>query len=409
MNSPKQRALIGGQFSLLIASMFLVACNKAPQGADAHGGMPAMPPAEVAVVTVQPQTVPVHFEYAAQVAGSREAEIRAQVAGILLKRNYSEGEHIVAGQTLFTIDAAQYETAVASAEAQLASAQARLAQAERNLARIKPLWADKVVAQRDYDDAMSAQQISQADVKTAQAQVRQARLNLGYTHVNAPISGIVGRAQKTEGTLVSGTDILLTTITQIEPAYAYFGLPDAEQQKLRSLAAQGIFKLPANGKYIAKLKMADGSLYGATGYVGFTDVGVNPTTGTTQARAELPNPNGVLRPGQFVRVVLDGAERLNAMVVPQRAVIEGPMGKMVMLVNKEDKIEPRPVKVGEWATVNGTEGWVIDSGLQAGERVLVDGLFKAMPGSTVKPVDAAVLAAKAAEAAATPPAAPTKG
>lgn len=405
MNLPRSSRIIA--YPLLVTAAALTACNKAPQGGGpgAHGGMPAMPPPEVAIVTVQPQTVPVHFEYAAQVAGSREAEIRAQVTGILLKRNYADGESVKAGQTLFSIDPAPYQVAVASAEAQLASAQARLSQAERNLARIKPLWDSKVVAQRDYDDAVSAQQIAQADIKTAQAQVKQARLNLGYTHVDAPIAGIVSRALKTEGTLVSGTDVLLTTITQINPAHVYFGLPDAEQQKLRALTASGAFKL-ATGKYVAKVKLADGSLYGQNGQVDFTDVRVNPSTGTTEARAELPNGQGQLKPGQFVRVVLDGAERVNALVVPQRAIIEGPMGKMVMLVGKEDKIEPRPVKVGEWATVNGAEGWVIDSGLQAGERVLVDGLFKAMPGTVVKPVDAAVLAAKAAANPAAPSAPP---
>jgi membrane fusion protein (multidrug efflux system) len=404
MNLPRQSIVIASP--LLLATVLLSACNKAPEGgAGAHGGMPPMPPAEVAIVTVQPQTVPVHFEYAAQVAGSREAEIRAQVTGILLKRNYADGEWVKAGQTLFTIDPASYQVAVASAEAQLASAQARLAQAERNLARIKPLWDSKVVAQRDFDDAVSAQQIAQADIKTAQAQVKQARLNLGYTHVDAPISGVVSRALKTEGTLVSGTDVLLTTITQINPAHVYFGLPDAEQQKLRALTATGTFKLPG-GKYIAKVKLADGSVYGQSGQVDFTDVRVNPATGTAESRAELPNAQGQLKPGQFVRVVLDGAERVNALVVPQRAVIEGPMGKMVMLVGKEDKIEPRPVKVGEWATVNGSEGWVIDSGLQPGERVLVDGLFKAMPGTVVKPVDAAVLAAAAKAPTAAPSAPP---
>lgn len=402
MNLPTQRAIIGGQILLVMTALLLSACNKAPQGA-APAGMPQMPPPEVAIVTVQPQTVPVHFEYAAQVAGSREAEIRARVTGILLKRNYVDGQHVTAGQTLFTLDAAPYEVAVASAEAQLASAQARLSQAERNLARIKPLWADKVVAQRDYDDAVSNQQIAQADLKTAQAQVKQARLNLSYTHVDAPISGIVGRALKTEGTLVSGTDVLLTTITQIEPAHVYFGLPDTEQQKIRTLSANGAFKLPSNGDYIAKVKMADGSLYNQTGHVAFTDVSVNPTTGTAEARAELPNPKNLLRPGQFARVLLDGAERVNAITVPQRAVIEGPMGKMVMVIGKEDKVEPRPVKVGEWATVNGAEAWVIDSGLQAGERVMVDGLFKIQPGMPVKPVDAAVLAAKAAAPVATAP------
>ncbi|MDO9178605.1 MAG: efflux RND transporter periplasmic adaptor subunit [Agitococcus sp.] len=403
MNLPTQRTVIGGQISLLMTALLLSACNKAPEGGAPHG-MPAMPPPEVAIVTVQPQTAPVHFEYAAQVAGSREAEIRARVTGILLKRNYVDGQHVTAGQTLFTLDAAPYEVAVASAEAQLASAQARLSQADRNLARIKPLWADKIIAQRDYDDAVSAQQIAQADIKTAQAQVRQARLNLSYTHVDAPISGIVGRAQKTEGTLVSGTDVLLATITQIQPAHVYFGLPDAEQQKLRTLSANGTFKLPANGGYIAKVKMADGSLYGQTGRVAFTDVSVNPTTGTTETRAELANPQNLLRPGQFVRVLLDGAERVNAITVPQRAVIEGPMGKMVMVIGKEDKVEPRPVKVGEWATVNGSEAWVIDQGLQAGERVMVDGLFKIQPGMPVKPVDAATLAAKAPAAANAPPA-----
>jgi membrane fusion protein (multidrug efflux system) len=403
MNLPMQRAVIGRQVSLLMTALLLSACNKAPEGA-APQGMPQMPPPEVAIVTVQPQTVPVHFEYSAQVAGSREAEIRARVTGILLKRNYADGQNVTAGQTLFTLDSAPYEVAVASAEAQLASAQARLNQADRNLARIKPLWADKIIAQRDFDDAVSAQQIAQADIKTAQAQVRQARLNLSYTHVDAPISGIVGRAQKTEGTLVSGTDVLLATITQIEPAHVYFGLPDAEQQKIRTLSANGTFKLPANGNYIAKVKMADGSLYAQTGRVAFTDVSVNPTTGTTEARAELANSQGQLRPGQFVRILLDGAERINAITVPQRAVIEGPMGKMVMVIGKEDKVEPRPVKVGEWATVNGSEAWVIDQGLQAGERVMVDGLFKIQPGMPVKPVDAATLAAKAPAAANAPPA-----
>ncbi|PTQ88402.1 efflux RND transporter periplasmic adaptor subunit [Agitococcus lubricus] len=380
-------------YLLALSSIILTACNQPPAGGAANaGGMPAMPPPEVAVVTVQAQTVPVRFEYAAQVAGSREAEIRARVTGILLKRHYNDGQTVQAGQTLFSLDNAPYEVALAAAEAQLANAQARLSQAERNLARIKPLWEQKVVAQREYDDAVSAQQIAQADIKTAQAQIKQAKLNLSYTRVDAPISGIVGRAQKTEGTLVSGTDILLATITQINPAHVYFGLPDAEQQKNRHLAATGRFKLPPQGQYVANIKLSDGSLYPHAGRLDFTDMAVNPNTGTIEARAALPNPESQLKPGQFVRVVLNGAQRVDALVVPQRAVIEGPAGKMVMLVTKDNKIEPRPVKVGEWATINGTEAWVIDSGLQAGERVLVDGLFKAMPGTVVKPVDAASVA-----------------
>lgn len=382
-----------GQSSLLVTIVALSGCNKAPQNA-VPAGMPQMPPPEVAVVTVKAQNAPVHFQYSAQVAASKEAEIRARVSGILLKKHYQEGEAISAGQALFSLDSANYQAVVSNLEAQQASMQARLQQAERNLTRIKPLWEQELLSQKDYDDAVSALQISQADVKAIQAQIKQARLNVAYTQINAPISGMVGRTQKNEGTYIAGSDVLLTTISQINPIHIYFGLPDAEQQKIRGLIAQGLFKAPANNQYLAKVKLADGSFYSLTGRLSFTDVGVNPNTGTTEARAELANPSYQLRAGQFVSVVLEGGERLNALTVPQRAVIEGPMGKMVMVVNKENKIEPRPVKVGEWATIDNSEAWVIDSGLQVGERVLVDGLFKAMPNTVVKPVDAATLAAQ---------------
>lgn len=376
------------KLSLLSISIILVACNKAPQGA-APAGMPQMPPPEVAITTVSAQNVPVLFEYSAQVAASKQSEIRARVAGILLKRHFQEGQMVQAGQALFSLDAAPYEAALATLEAQLSSMQARLAQAERNLARIKPLFEQKVVAQKDYDDAVSAVQIAQADVKTVQAQIKQARLNISYTQITAPVSGLVGRTQKNEGTYISGSDILLTTISQINPIYVYFGLPDSQQQKTNSLIASGLYQAPAHNHYQAKLKLADGSVYANTGQVTFSDVGVNASTGTTETRAEFSNPQQQLRSGQFAKIMLEGGQRLNALTVPQRAVIEGPMGKMVMIVNKDNKIEPRPVKVGEWATVGKTQAWVIDSGLQAGERVLVDGLFKAMPGTVVKPVAAA--------------------
>lgn len=386
-----------GQSALLVAIVALSGCNKAPQNA-APAGMPQMPPAEVAVVTIKAQNAPVYFQYTAQVAASKQAEIRAQVAGILLKRHYQEGQPISAGQPLFSLDSANYQAVVGNLEAQLASMQARLQQAERNLARVKPLWEQELVAQKDYDDAVSALQISQADVKALQAQIKQARLNVNYSQINAPISGVIGRTQKNEGTYIAGSDVLLAMISQLNPIHVYFGLPDVEQQKIRGLTANGLFKAPANNQYVAKVKLADGSFYPLTGRLSFTDVGVNPNTGTTEARAELANPNYQLRAGQFVSVVLEGGERLNALTVPQRAVIEGPMGKMVMVVNKENKIEPRPVKVGEWATIDNSPAWVIDSGLQVGERVLVDGLFKAMPNAVVKPVDAATLAAKAPSA-----------
>jgi len=354
------------------------------------------PAAEVAALTVQPQTVPVTFEYTGQVAGIRDAEVRARVTGILLKRNYTEGAPVKAGQSLFTIDPAPYQAALARAEADLASAEARQAQAERDAARLKPLIEAHAIAQKDYDDAVSAVQIAAADVKSYKARVTDARLNLSYTRVDSPISGIASRIQVTEGTLVSGPDVLLTTVTQMDPIYATFGISDNERLRLDADASAGRLVLPKDGRFNVALKLADGSIYSKQGKMNFSDMRISTATGTSEARAEMPNPTGMLRPGQFVRVMLNGAERVNAILIPQRAVLEGPQGKFVFVANAESKAEIRPVEVGEWAG----ESWVINKGLQAGDRVIVDGVVKIGPGAPVKvanlsaqPTSAAAVAA----------------
>jgi membrane fusion protein (multidrug efflux system) len=340
------------------------------------------PVPEVAVMTVEPQTVPVTFEYVGQTAGSREVEVRARVTGILVKRNYREGAQVRAGQSLFTIDPAPFQAAANRAEAELASAEARLAQASRNAARLKPLYEAKAVSQKDYDDAVSARDIAAADVKSARARLTESRLSLGYTKVEAPITGIASRAMRSEGNLVHGPDVLLTTVTQVDPMYVNFGVPGTEQLRLQHDLEAGRLVLPKDGKFEVTVKLGDGSAYTKPGTLDFTDVRVSTQTGTSDARAELPNPEGLLQPGQFVRVQLAGAARPNAILVPQRAVLEGPKGKFVYVVNAESKAEARPVEVGEWMG----DAWTINSGLKAGDKVVVDGVMKIGPGAPVKAV-----------------------
>jgi membrane fusion protein (multidrug efflux system) len=320
----------------------------------------------------------VTLEYTGQTAGSREVEVRARVTGILLKRNFVEGGPVKQGQSLFTIDPAQFEAAAARAEADVAAAEARLDQAQRNAARLKPLYAEKAVSQKEYDDAVSGEAIGAADLKAARARLVEARLNLSYTKVEAPVSGVAGRALPSEGTLVSGPNVLLTTVTQVNPIWVNFGIPDNEQARLRKDAEAGRLSLPKN--FEVELRLGDGSAYPKKGKLSFEDVRISLTTGTREARAEVPNPDGSLRPGQFVRVVLHGASRPNAVTVPQRAVLEGPQGKFVYVVDDKSTAQPRPVQAGDWVG----DRWVITEGLKGGELVIVDGLMKLGPGAPVK-------------------------
>ena len=367
--------------AVLSLVLSVAACGQGGEdkGGKGHGGPGGgMPPSEVNVTTVQTQTLPVTLEYTGQTAGSREVEVRARVTGILLKRNFVEGGPVKQGQSLFTIDPAQFEAAAARAEADVAAAEARLDQAQRNAARLKPLYAEKAVSQKEYDDAVSGEAIGAADLKAVRARLVEARLNLSYTKVEAPVSGVAGRALPSEGTLVSGPNVLLTTVTQVNPIWVNFGIPDNEQARLRKDAEAGRLSLPKN--FEVELRLGDGSAYPKKGKLSFEDVRISLTTGTREARAEVPNPDGSLRPGQFVRVVLHGASRPNAVTVPQRAVLEGPQGKFVYVVDDKSTAQPRPVQAGDWVG----DRWVITEGLKGGELVIVDGLMKLGPGAPVK-------------------------
>jgi membrane fusion protein (multidrug efflux system) len=368
-------------FCLTPLALLLAACG--PSGGDGKGGHGpggGMPPAQVSVITVEPKALPANFEYTGQTLGSREVEVRARVTGIIQTRNFTEGGQVSKGESLFTIDPAPFIAVALRSEADVASAEARLAQAKKNAGRLKPLYAEKAVSQKEYDDAVSADAIAEADVKAARARLMEARLNIMYTKVESPLSGIAGRAQRSEGSLVSGPDVLLTTVTQVDPIWVSFGIPDNDQLRLNSEAGAGRLELPKGGRFEVSVKLADGTAYAPAGKLNFSDVRVSGTTGTSEMRAELPNPKGVLRPGQFVRVTLKGATRPNAVAVPQRAVLEGPQGKFVYLMNAESKAEPRPVQVGDWVG----DDWIIQSGLKAGDKVIVDGVARIfMPGTPV--------------------------
>jgi len=338
----------------------LVACS-----ADKPAGPPAMGPMPVSVLEMQPQAVPTSIEIMAQTEGARETEVRARVGGILMKRLYQEGETVKAGQPLFQIDRAPYEIA-------LAEARAKAEQTGREAARLKGLAEAKAIAQKDYDDAASANAM-------AQAALRQAELNLSWTTVTAPVAGTTGRALKSDGNLIAPTDSLLTSIYQTNPIWVRFSLGESD-----------LAKFPA-GRVTAKdvkgveLIQGNGQKYEKPGKLNFLASNIDTTLGTQALRAEFDNAGGQLLPGQFVRVRLTTGERQGAYLVPQSAVLQTEQGTLVMTVGPENKVAPRPVKAGEWYG----KDWVILGGLNAGDKVIVDNLIKLRPGMPVAPKDPA--------------------
>ena len=368
----------------VVLILAVAACGKSQQQA---GGFHGFPPAAVTVQKVEPHTFPVSFEYVGQTQGSKDVEVRARVTGIIEKRLYQEGSFVKAGQPLFIIDARQYQAQVNAANADLARAQAQKAQADRELARLKPLAERKAIGQKEADDAASNADFAAAAVKSAQAKLAELNLNLGYTKVLAPISGLSSRAQKSEGSLATQNETLLTTISQIDPIWIVFNVSENEQLRLNRAMAEGRLQLPKDNAYDVTVQLSDGSTFPRQGHINFADTRVNPTTGTYEMRAEIPNADGALKPGQFVRVILRGAKRVDVLAVPQVAVLDGPQGKFVYVASKDkdgkDVAVVRPVVVGDWVDANGSNEWVIESGLKPGDPVIVNGVAKVMPGGPI--------------------------
>jgi membrane fusion protein, multidrug efflux system len=346
-----------------------------------HGGAPqAMP---VPVVEVVMQDLPLRFEYPAQVAGIREVEIRARVSGIIEKRLFQEGGRVKQGQPLYHLDDAPYQTALARALADENAAKVRLAQADRDFKRMQPLIESKAVSQAEFDNAKSAVDVGKADVAVAASRVREARLNVQYSKVEAPVGGVVGRSLKSEGSLVSGPTDLLTTVTQVDQVYVNFGFPSKDHEVLRQGLSDGSIVL-SQGVLMVEVLGDGGKALGLSSKLSFRDVRVNPATSTVDARAVFPNPKELLSPGQFLRVRVSGATQKQVVLLPQRAVLENPMGggKVVMTVTADNKVEPRPVQVAQWS---GSD-WVVYGGLRSGDKVMTDGFVKAQPGMVVQPV-----------------------
>jgi membrane fusion protein (multidrug efflux system) len=386
-----------GAFGLLV----LAACGK-QDAAPAGAGAP--PPPQVGVVTVQPRSVALSTELPGRVEALRVAQVRARVNGVVLKRLFVEGSDVKAGQALFQIDPAPYQAALDSARATLAKAQANRAMATELATRYKPLAEARAISQQDYINAEAARLQAEADVAAGQAAVQTAKLNLAYASVTAPIAGRIGRATVTEGALVSAAEAtLMATIQQVGTVYVNFTQPNNEVLRLRRLMAANKLRKVGNGEGAeVRIVLDDGSELQRPGKLLFTDLSVDPTSGQVMLRAEVPNAQGLLLPGQYVRVRITQAELPAAVLLPQQAVTRTAQGDNVLVVGPENKPQARQIQLGD---AQGND-WIVLSGLQAGERVIVEGFQKMMvPGAPVNPVPwsggAAPRAAGAASGAAT--------
>ncbi len=376
---------VGMWMSLVAVAALFSGCGKQDGGQQAAPGSapPALP---VGVVTVQPGEVPLMAELPGRLEALRTAQVRARVAGILQKRLFTEGADVKAGQPLFQIDPATYQASVESAQATLARAEANLAQTTALVQRYEPLQAAKAISPQEFLNAQVSQRAAQADVAAAKAALQTARINLGYASVTAPISGRIGRALVTEGALVGQGEVTqLALIQQINPLYVNFTQSATDVLKLRqALQAGAIKKAGANAAEV-HVVLDDGREYPLPGRLLFTDLSVDSTSGQVSLRAELPNPQGLLLPGMYVRVRLEQAQVDGGVLLPQQAVTRGAQADTVLVVAQDGSVSPRPVKLG------GARGnqWVVLGGLQAGEQVMVDGFQKfQMTGGKgpVKPV-----------------------
>lgn len=369
--------------AVFMAITVVAACGKSEPPAAAQQAVP------VQVFKTRAQDLPVTFDFVGQTQSDQAVDIRARVAGFLIKRNYTEGAVVKSNQLLFEIDHKPFQAQLDAAKAQLQQQKARLEVARANLARVKPLAERNALSQKDLDDATGNFHEASAGVEQAIAEVETQTLNLSYTYVRSPVDGVSSFAVLPEGAYVSTSNSLLTTVSTLQPMRINFSISEPQTLSFRAQRLDKSLIVPDDQHYAVTVVMADGSEYPHKGRITFADATYNQQTGTFLVRALMPNPEGVLRPGQFVRVLVDGAKRPEAIVVPQRAVMHGPKGDVVFVVDKDNKAVPRPVMVGE---LSGSM-WRIAKGLQAGETVVVDGAGKLTEGAPVKVIGEAPLAA----------------
>lgn len=337
-------------------------------------------PPEVSVIEVIPRDTPVAFTFVGQTQSSHQVEIRARINGFLNRRVYTEGAMVKAGQVLFEMDPKPFQVQLDQAQAALTKQRAALDVAQANLARVKPLTELDALSRKDLDDATSRAQSSAAEVEQAKAQVESAKLNLSYCTITSPIDGITSAALQQDGAYISVQNNQLTTVMVLSPMWVNFSVSENEMQNFRAAISKGLLKPPAPDRYETEIILVDGTIYPFTGRITFAEPMYDEKSGTFLNRASIPNPDGVLRPNQYVRVRLKGVTRPAAIQVPQQAVQMGAKGHFVWVVNSDNTVDPRPVEVGEWYTNN----WFINDGLRPGERVVVEGSLGLRPDMKVK-------------------------
>ena len=377
---------IGAAF--LIGQAGLFGCKQESASA------PPRPIPEVQVIEATYQTVPDEPEFIGEAEASRIVEIRSQVTGTMKERFYSEGRDVHKGDPLYQIDPVPFKAAYVSAKAKVSQAKARLVQAHQNLDRVKPLLAEQAVSQKDLDDAVAEELAAKAALEAAEGDVVKAKFDLDNTLITSPIDGLIERTRYYEGRLVTAQTDLLTIIHQMDPMYVIVSAPETFLLKRRRDIIAKRIQHPGIYKLTGQITFVDGTTYPHEGVLDFADVGLRAETGSRQARVVFPNPDRMLMPGQFVTVRFYGVSKPNTILLPQRAVQQGPKGTVVYVVGEGSKVVIRDVKATVWRG----DDWLIEDGLRPGEQVMVDGFQRVMPGAEVKPVQAATHSAAPAGA-----------
>jgi membrane fusion protein, multidrug efflux system len=385
-------------FSILSLTILMAAWGCRKQ--ESTGEIQQRPPAEVTTITITPRDIPIAPEFIAQVQSSWEVNVQARVNGFLEKHVYTEGALVKEGQTLFLMDRKPFQAQLDQAKAALAMQQASLEVARLNLARTKPLAEQKALSQKDLDNAVGQFQTAAAGVAQAKAQVEQASLNLSYTVITSPVTGVSSSVRQMDGAYVDQSNSLLTTVSVLSPMWVNFSISENEWHRFRDEIAKGLIREPSNRDYVVEIVFMDDTVFPHTGRLTFAEFSYSQQTGTFLVRATVDNPEAILRPNMFVRVRLKGAVRPNAILVPQRAVQQNTKGKFVWVVDSDNKVYLRPVEVGNWHDSE----WFISQGLKGGEQVVVDGVLPLRPAAVVKITPMGQEATvKTGEAASTPP------
>jgi len=369
-------------FGYAASLLLLAAIAWLPGCKQEAGSAPAQQVPQVEVVTVTTQTIPDEPEFIGQAEASRPVEIRSQVTGLLKAVLYSEGRDIKKGDRLYQIDPVPFQAAAASAKAKIAEAEARVVQAQQDLARVKPLLAEQAVSQKDVDDAVAGDLTSKALLQGAKAELIKAQFDLDNTLITAPIDGLIERSRYYEGRLVSAQTDLLTVVHRVDPMYVVVSVPETFILKRRRDIESKKITHPGVYQLRGQLTLMDGTAYPHEGVLDLLEPGLRTETSSRQTRITFPNPQRTLLPGQFVKVRFTGDTKTDAILIPQRAVLQGPQGPFVYVVNQDEKIDIRDVAASDWKG----DQWLIDRGLNQGDRVVVNGLMKIGPGAPVKAV-----------------------